>query len=109
MLSLHVIQQVGLLFTHRPKEDVVRYFDSLAVADHAPPGFVPDETIVLPTGSLGDWPVSMLEQFRRLGVVAEVEDGLLVNRNDVNMCTKGEPITPEGSKLLVSARRSRAL
>lgn len=44
----------------------------------------------------------MLEQFRKLGVVVEVEDGVLVNRKAINMCTAGEPITPEGAKLLVS-------
>lgn len=93
--------QVGLLFTRRPREEVSKYFDALAVADHAPPGFVHDETIVLPTGSLGTWPVSMMDQFRKLGVVVEVEDGVLVNRKAMNMCTKGEPITPEGAKLLV--------
>lgn len=99
--------QVGLLFTSRPKEEVAAYFRSLAVADHAPPGFVHDETIPLPTGSLGDWPVSMMEQFRKLGVVVEVEEGVLVNRKAINMCTAGEPISPEGAKLLVSNLQRR--
>ncbi|CAN0589356.1 unnamed protein product, partial [Ectocarpus sp. 12 AP-2014] len=92
--------QVGLLFTRRPAEEVKTYFKALAVADHAPPGFVHDETIPLPTGSLGDWPVSMMEQFRKLGVVVEVEEGVLVNRKAINMCAAGEPISPEGAKLL---------
>ncbi|CAB1113765.1 unnamed protein product [Ectocarpus sp. CCAP 1310/34] len=92
--------QVGLLFTRRPTEEVKTYFKALAVADHAPPGFVHDATIPLPTGSLGDWPVSMMEQFRKLGVVVEVEEGVLVNRKAINMCTAGEPISPEGAKLL---------
>ena len=96
------MEQVGLLFTSRPREEVESYFRNLAVADHAPPGFVHDETIVLPKGSLGTWPVSMLDQFRKLGVVAEVDDGALVNRKEMNLCTAGEPITPEGAKLLVS-------
>lgn len=95
--------QVGLLFTSRPEKEVKAYFQDLAVADHAPPGFVHDETIPLPTGSLGDWPVSMMEQFRKLGVVVEVEEGVLVNRKAINMCTAGEPISPEGAKLLVSS------
>ncbi|CAM9132962.1 unnamed protein product [Choristocarpus tenellus] len=92
--------QVGLLFTNKPKAEVEKYFSSLAVPDFAASGFVHNETIILPTGSLGNWPVSMLEQFRKLGVVVEVEDGVLVNRKAINMCTKGEPITPEGAKLL---------
>ena len=95
--------QVGLLFTSRPQEEVTTYFQNLAVADHAPPGFVHTETIPLPLGSLGNWPVSMMEQFRKLGVVVEVEEGVLVNRKAINMCTAGEPISPEGAKLLVSA------
>lgn len=92
---------MGLLFTRRPRGEVTKYFESLAVADHAPPGFVHNETIVLPLGTLGTWPTSMMEQFRKLGVVVEVEDGVLVNRKAINMCTEGEPITPEGAKLLV--------
>lgn len=94
--------KVGLLFTKRPREEVSTYFRSLAVADHAPPGFVHDETIELPTGSLGTWPVSMMDQFRKLGVVVEVEEGVLVNRKAIDMCTAGKPVTPEGAKLLVS-------
>lgn len=43
----------------------------------------------------------MMEQFRKLGVVVEVEDGVLVNCKAINMCKAGEPITPEGAKLLV--------
>lgn len=101
--------QVGLLFTSRPRDEVVKYFSALAVADHAPPGFVHDETIVLPTGSLGTWPVSMMDQFRKLGVVVEVEDGVLVNRKAIKMCTKGEPITPEGAKLLALYDRKIAV
>lgn len=92
---------MGLLFTKRPREEVLKYFDTLSVADYAPPGFVHSETIVLPAGELGAWPVSMMDQFRKLGVVVEVEDGLLLNRHELNMCTAGEPITPEGAKLLV--------
>lgn len=93
--------QVGLLFTKRPREEVTKYFESFSVADHATAGFVPKETIVLPKGSLGTWPVSMMDQFRRLGVIVEVEDAELVNRQELNMCTAGQPITPEGAKLLV--------
>lgn len=48
----------------------------------------------------------MMEQFRKLGVVVEVEEGELVNRQAMNMCTAGEPISPEGAKLLVSALRA---
>lgn len=44
----------------------------------------------------------MMDQFRKLGVVVEVEEGVLVNRKAINMCTAGEPVTPEGAKLLVS-------
>ena len=95
-------KQVGLLFTSRPQEEVTTYFKDLAVADHAPPGFIHTETIPLALGSLGNWPVSMMEQFRKLGVVVEVEEGGLVNRKEINMCTAGEPISPEGARLLVS-------
>ncbi|CAM9528965.1 unnamed protein product [Discosporangium mesarthrocarpum] len=96
--------QVGLLFTNRPREDVEKYFESHTAPDFAASGHVPDETISLPVGPLGTWPVSMLEQFRKLGVVAEVEDGVLVNRKAINMCSKGVPITPEGARLLVRGR-----
>lgn len=89
----------------------------LALPDYAPPGFIHSETISLPTGSLGTWPVSMMDQFRKLGVIVEVEDGVLINRKQINMCTAGQPITPEGAKLLVrrnpleteSARVNRSL
>lgn len=91
---------VGLLFTNRKKDEVLKYFKSYAAADFAKAGAIPTEEIVLQPGVL-DFPTTMLDTLRKLGMVVEVEDGTVVLRSPITISSVGVPLTPEQAKILV--------
>jgi mRNA turnover protein 4 len=90
----------GILMTDEPKDAVLKYFDGLRVADYAKAGVVPKDSIVIKPGPL-TFPVDMLDQFRKLGLVVEVERGVMVLRTAFQVARKGEALTPEQAKVLV--------
>jgi mRNA turnover protein 4 len=91
---------VGLLFTNRSRKEVQKYFKNYSAADFAKAGSVPTEDIVLQPGVL-DFPVTMLDVLRKLGMVVEVEDGTVVLRSPITIASVGVPLTPEQAKILV--------
>lgn len=48
-----------------------------------------------------DFPVTMLDVLRKLGMVVEVEDGKVVLRTPITIAAVGVPLTPEQAKILV--------
>ena len=59
------------------------------------------ESFVIPTGTLpSKFNVSMMDQFRKLGMIVEVENGQLVLREDYTAATVNVPLTPEQAKIL---------
>jgi mRNA turnover protein 4 len=91
---------VGVLFTSRPKKEVTKYFKKFSYKDFAKAGTVLDDEIVLEPGFL-DFPVSMVEELRLLGMVAEADNGKVALRSRIVVAKSGEPITPEQAKILV--------
>lgn len=91
---------VGLIFTNRPKEEVVDYFGNFAHPDFAKAGMIPEDDIVLKPGQLS-FPGTMLDQLRKLGLIVELDDGKVMLRNKFVAAKKGEALTPEQAKVLV--------
>lgn len=48
-----------------------------------------------------DFPVTMLDTLRKLGMVVEVDDGTVVLRSPITISSVGVPLTPEQAKILV--------
>jgi len=61
---------------------------------------VPEETITLEPGPL-TFPVTMMDELRKLGMVVEAGDSTLVLRTPITIAQKGFPLTPEQAKILV--------
>mmetsp|Transcript_41150 Transcript_41150/g.42047 ORF Transcript_41150/g.42047 Transcript_41150/m.42047 type:complete len:216 (-) Transcript_41150:62-709(-) len=107
--NLHSISErltgnVGILFTNRSKEEVIRYFDEFEALEYAKAGVIPEETINIPEGPL-DFPVSMLDQFRKLGLVVEIEESKVILQNSFTVATAGVPLSPEQAKMLVHLKQ----
>ena len=102
-MSKHISGSVGLLMTSRGKEDVEGYFRDFSSEDFARAGAVASRTVVLSQSDVEPHPVSMVEQFRKLGVPVEVKVGKvsLVNGKDFRVCKEGQELTAEQCKLLV--------
>jgi hypothetical protein len=55
---------------------------------------------VLQPGAL-EFPTTMLDELRKLGMVVEVEDSTVVLRSPITVASVGVPLTPEQAKILV--------
>lgn len=76
-----------------------RYFRKFTVPDFANAGHIPQENVVLEAGSL-PFPVSMMSELRKMGMVVEVDNGTLVLRENMTVAFEGVPLTPEQAKIL---------
>mmetsp|Transcript_3062 Transcript_3062/g.4771 ORF Transcript_3062/g.4771 Transcript_3062/m.4771 type:complete len:216 (+) Transcript_3062:81-728(+) len=94
----------GLLFTNRDQAEVISYFGSFVSADYAKAGCIPEEEITFAPGKL-EFPTTMLDELRKLGMVVEVDHGTVVLRNSITVATPGIPLTPEQAKILVKFER----
>jgi mRNA turnover protein 4 len=83
---------------------VEEYFANLAVDDFARAGQVSPKTVVLSKSQIETHPVSMVEQFRKLGLPVEVKNGRVAfvgGREEWEVCKEGKELTVEQCKILV--------
>lgn len=95
---------VGLLLTSRPCAAVEEYFSSLVEADFARAGTCASRAEFITAKMLEDFPVSMMEQFRKLGMPVEIKNGKILLRDKMErflVCSEGEILTAEKCKLLL--------
>jgi hypothetical protein len=81
-----------------------RYFSKFSSPEFAKAGAIPDEDIILQPGNL-EFPVSMVDELRKLGLIVEVEDTQVVLRQAFTVATTGTPINPDQAKILVKLNR----
>ena len=75
--------------------------------DYAKAGAIPDEDVVVPAGAL-PFSVSMLDLFRKLGLVVEVENGVMMLREPYVAAVAGSMLTPEQAKVLAHLKKPLA-
>ncbi|GKY97527.1 hypothetical protein MPSEU_000710900 [Mayamaea pseudoterrestris] len=94
---------VGLLLTSLPRQQVESYFEQWEEPDFARSGSESPEQVMVTNEMLAAFPVSMMEQFRKLGMPVEIKNGklLLTDREEWRLCKQGENLSAEKCKLLV--------
>lgn len=95
---------VGLLVTSRGREDVEGYFSTLVEKDFARAGAVAPSTLKITGDMVATHPISMTEQFRKLGISVEVQNGkigLVGGKTEFVACKEGQPLSAEACKILV--------
>jgi mRNA turnover protein 4 len=94
---------VGLLLTSLPRERVESYFAKWEEPDFARCGAESPRDVMVTSTMLEGYPVSMMEQFRKLGMPVEIKNGkvILIDREEWRLCKKGEQLSAEKCKLLV--------
>jgi mRNA turnover protein 4 len=106
-VSKRITGSVGLLFTTKSESEVEEYFlssSSFEEEDFARAGFTSPRTVTLTNEMVTNHPVSMVEQFRKLGMPVEVKNGKVVlinNRSDFVVCREGKALSAEQCKILV--------
>ena len=63
-------------------------------------GVIPKDSIVMKPGPL-KFPVDMIDQLRKLGLVVEIENGVIVLKTTFQVAKKGTALSPEQAKILV--------
>eukprot|EP00597_Dinobryon_sp_UTEXLB2267_P004800 CAMPEP_0170077848 /NCGR_PEP_ID=MMETSP0019_2-20121128/14569_1 /TAXON_ID=98059 /ORGANISM="Dinobryon sp., Strain UTEXLB2267" /LENGTH=175 /DNA_ID=CAMNT_0010290395 /DNA_START=151 /DNA_END=678 /DNA_ORIENTATION=+ len=104
-ISEKLVGNVGLLFTNRPRKEVVRYFENFSHPDFAKAGAIATETFILEPQPLPQFPVSMLNELRKMGMAVEIDDGTVMLREPVTVMSDGVPLTPEQARMLVKLDR----
>lgn len=103
-LSKILSGSVGILCTSQNAKDVEEYFSKLAVEDFARAGAISPKTVLLTKEQVETHPVSMVEQFRKLGLPVEVKNGRVAfigGRSDWEVCKEGKELSVEQCKILV--------
>jgi mRNA turnover protein 4 len=103
-LSKILSGSVGILCTNQSASDVEEYFAKLAVEDFARAGAIAPRSVSLTKEQVETHPVSMVEQFRKLGLPVEVKNGrvsFIGGRDEWELCKEGKELTVEQCKILV--------
>lgn len=102
-LSKILSGSVGILCTSQTPKDVESYFANLAVEDFARAGQTAPQTVMLSQSQIETHPVSMVEQFRKLGLPVEVKNGRVAfvgGREEWEVCKEGKELSVEQCKIL---------
>jgi len=102
-VSKMITGSVGLILTNRSREDTMNYIHNYSVDDFARAGSISPRTITVTDVEVGNFPVSMVEQFRKLGLAVDVKNGSvrLATGEEYTICSKGDTLTAEACRLLV--------
>lgn len=95
---------VGILFTNKPRSEVESYFSNYRKPDFARAGSLCDQEVLVTEDEMKKFPVSMMEQLRKLGMPVEIQQGNIVFRDgqkNYRICKAGQKLSAEQSKLLV--------
>eukprot|EP00177_Eucheuma_denticulatum_P006474 GFKZ01011789.1.p1 GENE.GFKZ01011789.1~~GFKZ01011789.1.p1 ORF type:complete len:222 (+),score=42.49 GFKZ01011789.1:155-820(+) len=99
-MSKQMKGNVGLLFTNREHEEVVRFFENYGEMDFARAGNRSTETVQLTEGELEMFEGSQEQNLRLVGLPVGVKRGKVWLSQDFTVCEKGEVLTPEKAKIL---------
>lgn len=92
--------QRGLLFTNLPEAAVAKLFDEFEALDYARTGSIATETVELDEGPLEQFTHDQEPFLRKQGMPVRLNRGVVELIADYTVCTKGEPVSPEASRIL---------
>jgi mRNA turnover protein 4 len=93
-----------LTFTPPHPSLFIRYFANYVKHDFGKAGTISQVDVVLEPGPL-PFNVSTLDQYRKLGLVVEVDNGVMMLREQYVAAESGSSLTPEQAKVLVHLDR----
>jgi len=99
-LTSHLIGNIGLLFTNRTKEDVLKYFAHFSRPDFARSGNIAKEDVTIEAGSLEQFQHTMEPQLRQLGLHSSLTKGIITLDKEFHICKAGDKLTPEQARCL---------
>ena len=99
-LNQYLKDNTGIFMTNEPHDVIVSYMKSLTNSDYATSGFVPETTFTVPAGPLPQFVFSLDSYLRELGLPVQLNDSVITNIRDYDVCVPGKPLTKNAAKLL---------
>eukprot|EP00178_Gracilaria_changii_P023315 TRINITY_DN70652_c0_g1_i1.p1 TRINITY_DN70652_c0_g1~~TRINITY_DN70652_c0_g1_i1.p1 ORF type:complete len:228 (-),score=51.18 TRINITY_DN70652_c0_g1_i1:2365-3048(-) len=99
-VSKQLVGNVGLLFTNRDHEQVLKFFSSYCEDEFARSGFVATEKVLLKQGALEGFAASQEQNLRKVELPVGLKKGVITLLEDFTVCNKGDVLTPERAKVL---------
>lgn len=100
-LSPYMKGNVGLLCTNQNEVKVIEYLTKVNIPDFARSGGIANKDVELKAGPLEQFPGSMVENLRLLGLPLQLKNGVIQLLDDFKVCEKNKILTPEQAKILV--------
>ncbi|XP_048508120.1 mRNA turnover protein 4 homolog isoform X2 [Athalia rosae] len=107
-LSAALKGQCGLLFTNRPKDEVLDWMEQYGEEDYARSGFIATESISIPEGPMPEFAHSIEPHLRQLGLPTSLQKGVVTLLKDHDVCKQGQTLTPEQARILKLIGRALA-
>ncbi|XP_078483376.1 mRNA turnover protein 4 homolog [Ciona intestinalis] len=98
--STKLVNEVGVLFTSKSKEDVVDWFDKYSEHDYARTGNIATSTIELDEGPLVQFSHAIEPHLRKLGLPVALKKGVVTMLQSHTVCKENEKLTAEQAKVL---------
>lgn len=95
-----LVGQRGLLFTDHSKQEVMKYFNNFSSPEFARTGSIATQTVKLDAGPLQQFPFSMEQRLRDLGMDVILNKGVVELQQDFTVCKKGKALSSESARLL---------
>merc|ERR1712157_418705 len=92
---------IGLLLTSKSRNDVESFFNNFIKDDYPTAGFISKRKIQISNDDIKHFPVSMVEQLRKLGLQTEIKNGTVVladHKKIVTICKENEILSVEKCK-----------
>ncbi|XP_050443476.1 mRNA turnover protein 4 homolog [Adelges cooleyi] len=100
-LAQKIEGQCGLLFTNKPVDKVIEWFDNYSEPEYPRAGARAAYAVTLNEGPLPDTFIHSMEpSLRELGLPTSLQRGVIQVLKDHTICKEGAIITPEQSRLL---------
>lgn len=102
-VSKLIVGNVGLLMTSKPTQEVEEFFDNFVEEDFARAGAIASRDVSVDNDDLYKFPTSMVDQFRKMGLPVDVDNGKLVligKKQEHVICKEGDELSAEDCKLL---------
>jgi len=103
VMASTLVGTCGLFFTDLPLDGVLEYFRSFTMDDFPRSGFVATHSVSLPGGELPCPPFeASMDSYCRNTLImpTEVRSGKLCLVHEIDVCRKGQRLTPEAARIL---------
>ena len=107
-VSPFLVGKTGLMLTNRSPQEVLEYFNQLEVNDYARAGNRVKETVIIDEGPLDGFQHTMEPLLRSLGLMTNLQKGIIHLLKPFTICSQNDVLTPEQAKLLKLFQRPLA-